>query len=102
MAEPHSASAIPSSSAANAEASQADENAGASENLPRESRRVSITFGRTNLRMAGDSALVRDEKWSCLAVIFSFWFFGQQIFLSVQSLCLYIIYYAAFISTMRY
>ncbi|CAL5192308.1 unnamed protein product [Lathyrus oleraceus] len=75
MAEPHSASAIPSSSAANAEASQADENAGASENLPRESRRVSITFGRTNLRMAGDSALVRDEKWSCLAVIFSFWFF---------------------------
>ncbi|CAI8612844.1 unnamed protein product [Vicia faba] len=69
MPEPHSASATPS--AGNTE----DENAEASDNPRRENRRVSITYGSTNLRMADDSALVRDEKWSCLAVIFSFWFF---------------------------
>ncbi|XP_058739747.1 E3 ubiquitin-protein ligase APD2-like [Vicia villosa] len=74
MPEPHSTSAIPPS-APNAEPSHSDENVEASNNPPRETRRVRITYGRTNFRMGDDSALVRDEKWSCLVVIFSFWFF---------------------------
>jgi hypothetical protein len=79
MPESHSSTAIASSSTSNDETSQSDQNADVSENRPRQSRRVTITYGRFNRRLSitDDSSIVRDDKWSCLAVIFSLWFFGQ-------------------------
>ncbi|XP_057435239.1 E3 ubiquitin-protein ligase APD2-like [Lotus japonicus] len=81
MAEPHSAAAPPppTSSADNRDASTSGENA--AENGSRdglrspESRRVNITFGRSRWSLGADSAVNRDDRWSCFAVIFSFWFF---------------------------
>ncbi|KAK2361089.1 RING/U-box superfamily protein [Trifolium repens] len=77
MPESHSSTAIASSSTSNDETSQSDQNADVSENRPRQSRRVTITYGRFNRRLSitDDSSIVRDDKWSCLAVIFSLWFF---------------------------
>ncbi|GAU27447.1 hypothetical protein TSUD_161330 [Trifolium subterraneum] len=91
MPQPHSSTAIASSSTSNAETSQSNQNSIVSnaetsqlnqnaqvpENRPRQSRRVTITYGRFNrsISITDDSAIVRDDKWSCLAVIFSLWFF---------------------------
>ncbi|XP_045797785.1 E3 ubiquitin-protein ligase APD2-like [Trifolium pratense] len=79
MQQPHSSTAIPSSSStSNAETSLSIQNAQVSENRPRQSRRVRITYGgrfNRTISITDDSAIVRDDKWSCLAVIFSLWFF---------------------------
>ncbi|PNY05222.1 protein aberrant pollen development 1 [Trifolium pratense] len=74
MQQPHSSTAIPSSSTSNAETSLSIQNAQVSENRPRQSRRVRITYGgrfNRTISITDDSAIVRDDKWSCLAVIFS-------------------------------
>ncbi|KAJ1385916.1 Zinc finger, RING-type [Sesbania bispinosa] len=79
MAESHSsAPTTPPPSSANREASPSEENAanGSQTRLRSpESRRVSITFGRTSWSYGDESAIVRDDTWSCIAVVFSFWFF---------------------------
>ncbi|KAK7339881.1 hypothetical protein VNO77_20567 [Canavalia gladiata] len=41
----------------------------------RESQHVSDTSGRVNWSIGDASTIVRDDTWSCFAVIFSFWFF---------------------------
>ncbi|RHN46463.1 hypothetical protein MtrunA17_Chr7g0242481 [Medicago truncatula] len=75
MEEPNSATVTSSSSTANGETSQPNENAQVSPNRPRESPRVSIIYGRFARRINGHSAIARDDNCSCLAVTFCFWFF---------------------------
>ncbi|KAF7845364.1 E3 ubiquitin-protein ligase rififylin [Senna tora] len=87
MAEPHSSSA-PSSSTANQDASGAASSSSASSSRVRreeESRRDQPNLGppsssvvfRGIVRGVVDNAspVVRDDAWSCLVVLFTFWFF---------------------------